>query len=481
MSRRYLSASLGVMAPILLSAAFSPSAVASPDTDGGSGSYDHAVPAHDTTQTFTGFYGSQSPPPTVPGSVQTDGHFDAVNGDGDTLGSFDAHAATTPDALATLLGSTNDEYLVTGGDYAPAGSVFDTFTLGDSGFENVYADVASPDGDVVTDTFKTPFGDIDLTPFYRDFDVASGIADDKPTPTALPPGIEQNGHEDITAISGAPPIASAVQGNQKFDVVGDDDHKVGSFDAANTTTQDSFGFHTQAFLVTDLDSGTTGTETGDVPPVGSVFNTIDFGDGLLKNYYSAEPTSDGDVVTDTLKTPFGTIDLSPLFQDLDAAAGLADGSPTHEFAFGDGYQIVPNDDAEFTGVNGLPPSNASIQGHQSFGVTDNDDNTVGTFQADATTTPNMISTNDSQALVVTDVGSSTAGTEPGDVPPVGSVFDTFDLFGSDSGFENVYSDLPSSSGNVISDTLVTPFGDIDLSPFVQDLDAAAGLDGIDFS
>jgi hypothetical protein len=480
MDRRDIRASLSVMAGGLLSAVFFPSAIASADSD----DYHHAVPVPDSTQTFVGLYGYDTPAPAVSGGIQTDGTFEAVNSDGDTLGTFEAHATTIPDPnpLVILFGSTNDEYLVTDDGYYPAGSLFNTFTLGsrDSGFENIYTAVPQPGGgDEVTDIFKTPFGDIDLTPLFENYDAAWGIADNSPKPTALPPGIELHGDEDITAISGAPPVAVAVQGNQTFDALDDDGNTV-SFDAANTTTSDSFGFYTQAFLVNDVNSATPDTGSGDVPPVGSVFNTINFADGFLINYYSAEPSAHGDVISDTLTTPFGTFDLSPLFQDLDAAAGVADRSPSHVFDFGEGYQIVPNHDAEFTGINGLPPGNVSIQGNESFDVKDNDGNTVGTFHAAETTSPAMITNNEAQTLLVTDVDSGTTGTEPGDVPPVGSVFDTFDLFGSGSGFVNIYSDLASSGGNVITDTLVTPFGDFDLSLFVQDLDPAGSLPDLAF-
>ena len=55
--------------------------------------------------------------------------------------------------------------------------------------------------------------------------------------------------------------------------------------------------------------------------------------------------------------------------------------------------------------------------------------------------------------------------------PVGSVIETVSL---GAGFENIYSDLPSTTpgADVISDTLVTPFGDIALP---ASFDAVLGL------
>ena len=85
------------------------------------------------------------------------------------------------------------------------------------------------------------------------------------------------------------------------------------------------------------------------------------------------------------------------------------------FDFGDGYTIAPTDAQEvFTGVNGLPPGNASIQGTQVFDVTHGSDS-AGTFTAYVTTIPTMVLSNDAQVLLVTDSSSSAV--------PVGSVFD----------------------------------------------------------
>ena len=44
-------------------------------------------------------------------------------------------------------------------------------------------------------------------------------------------------------------------------------------------------------------------------------------------------------------------------------------------------------------------------------------------------------------------------------------------------FENIYSAIPSGSSDVITDTLKTPLGPVDLSPLVQGLDNWADIDG----
>jgi hypothetical protein len=81
-----------------------------------------------------------------------------------------------------------------------------------------------------------------------------------------------------------------------------------------------------------------------------------------------------------------------------------------------------------------------------------------------TNTVEMSGDSTETVLVTKDVGA--------DAPGVGSVFETV-TFG-DTGIENVYTDIVSTSGgpDTITDILVTPLGDITLP---STLDAAAGL------
>ena len=131
-----------------------------------------------------------------------------------------------------------------------------------------------------------------------------------------------------------------------------------TFNAIETTTTDLVGFHTEAFLVT----GDTGT--ADSLPIGSVYNTIDFYD--LSNVYSSIPQPDGtDEVTDILNdaNTGQSLDLSPIFSPYDASAGLDDGSLLRPISFGDDIiQAAPDAQLTYTGINGLPPGNFSIQG-----------------------------------------------------------------------------------------------------------------------
>ena len=58
---------------------------------------------------------------------------------------------------------------------------------------------------------------------------------------------------------------------------------------------------------------------------------------------------------------------------------------------------------------------------------------------------------------------------------MGSVYDVFNL---GNGIENVYTAIAGASGSTdtVSDTLVTPWGDLNLDSLVAGIDAASALD-----
>jgi hypothetical protein len=62
-----------------------------------------------------------------------------------------------------------------------------------------------------------------------------------------------------------------------------------------------------------------------------------------------------------------------------------------------------------------------------------------------------------------------------DLPTVGSVYDVFNL---GDGIENVYTAIPGVSGaaDTVTDTLVTPWGDLNLDSLFGGIDAAMPLD-----
>jgi hypothetical protein len=489
MTRRRITLALGGAVAGLVGAWLAPASVAfadSFDVDPGSAAADPASYTLDPVkpETVTGIYNMYTAPPGINESLQGYEQFNVMDGSND-LGTVDAYEATSPYLTPYLPGSgdalTSSQVIyvdsqVPGAPDAsspgalPDGSVVSTTWSFGHTFENIYAAIpgATPADDVVTDTLKTPFGNIDLSSLVQGFDASN-------VPPALPDYISGVGDPTVTSVNGLPPLTIDLQGTQSFDYFDANGNPDGTFTALETTTKDIAGFHTEALLVTaDTGSG------GNPPPVGSVFNTIDFDN--LQNVYSSIPGADGkDVVTDILtNTSTGnSINLSSLFASSDASAGLTDGSNVQSFFDGTGYTIAPAPDAQetFTGVNGLPPGNATIQGAEEFSVYNSSGESIGTFNADVTTIPQMSFSNPVETLVVTSdtPGTDPVGTAPGDLPPVGSVFDV--SYGD--GNESVYSDLAATSSgghDVISDWLATPtLGNFDLSPFYQSTDASNGL------
>ena len=282
---------------------------------------------------------------------------------------------------------------------------------------------------------------------------------------ALPDYISAHGGPTVTSVNGLPPLTIDIQGYQQFDYLDANGHPIGHFNAVMTETKDLVGFHTEALLVTGYpDAG-----RGEAPPIGTVYNTIVFGN--LSAVYASTPQDDGtDKITAILtNTRTGrALDLSWLYQRDDASKGLTDGTNIFSFDFGNGYTIAPTDDPQvFTGVNGLPPLHASIQAIKAFDVMQGSDS-AGTFTANVTTIPSMLFFSDSEALLVTESTSSAV--------PVGSVFDVQTL---GFGYKYIYADLVGAGPNgqnLITGTITSPWGThLDISWLVQGLDAAAGL------
>jgi hypothetical protein len=477
MHRRRIARALGAAAGGLLGAALLPAAVAFADD------YD-IVADPNSPEVITGLYGFdfgfQTTPPAVNGSVDGDQLFDVddttlgTSSNPDVVGTFKADESTSSDTF----GDTNQELLVTSdvsgttgtaaGDTPPVGSVFDFYTFGDGSYENIYSDLPSASGNLISDTLVTPFGDFNI-PVTLDAASAVSAYDATNIPIADGDVVLDPGHvEHVTAINGISPFDVAVQGFEKFDVDGTSGAEVATFNAVEATTTDELGTVTQAILVTSDVSGTPGAAAGDVPPVGSVFNIVTLGD--VQNIYSdlASTTPSGsDTVTDTLVTPFGDLDIPTTF-DATAAVSAANAA---SIDLPNGYDIVSDPATEkLNGVNGLPPIDVAEEGDDELFNVDNASGTsVGSFDADVTSTADSFG-NSTQTILVTSDESGTAGTAAGDVPAVGSELDTV-TFG-DTGFELIYSDLASSSGNAVTETLVTPLGDITLP---TTFDAAAAL------
>jgi hypothetical protein len=251
----------------------------------------------------------------------------------------------------------------------------------------------------------------------------------------------------INAITGIAPLAMADQGTQVFNVENASGIVIGSFNADDTITGDFFGSYTEAALVT---SDITGAAND--PGVGSIFNTMYYLGS--ESVYSDVTSASGNVITDTIVTPFGNFEIPTTFD-------AAQVETTSAIDLPGGDHLDPTGALDFTGVNGLPPVDAAVQGTQTFDYA-NADGTTGSFGADVTNTLDEFDDSTETVLV-------TSGSDPD--APIGSVFGTV-TFG-DTGIESFYTDIPSTTGgaDVITDILQTPLGDFTIP---TSLDAIAG-------
>ena len=433
-------------------------------------------------EVMTGIYNQSTAGPAVNESVQGYQKFDVYDGDTVT-GSFYAYVSTASYRTPYLFGSKDKSSQVLYVDssigklfgdepstaFLPDGSVISTYSIGT--LRNVYQAIPGNDpnsgsDDVVNDYLTdTRSGKVtDLTALIRGLGFNAAYV-----PPILPTYIRGVGNPVATSISALPPITIGVQGYQTFEHLDANGQPDGQFYAVITTTEDTIGFKTQALLVTGYPEG----QQGNSPAVGTVFNTVKYGDLLI--VYRSEPQATGPakvtVTIQNVKTPDATpLDVSWLYQDSNASQGLTDGTNVYPFTFAKGYTVTPTAGEQelFTGVNGLPPVSATVSSNQVFTVT-KDGQELGTFTAVVTTTPKMLLTSKSQALLVT--ASNVA-----DVP-VGSVFD---VYTTSSGAQRIYTDLVgkgTDGTNKVTLIQVNRNGSIsDLSWTVRGKDASAGLD-----
>jgi hypothetical protein len=441
-TRRRSARILGAAAGGLLGVAFMPAAAAFAD--------DYTI---DPTgiETITGiygygFFGVDTASPATPGSIQGHQGFtytDTSSGETGALNGFESNATDS-------FGDTNQEVLVTsstGSDAPAAGSVLDTYTLGDSGYANIYSAIPTGGGNYeITDTVVTPQGDYTIPATFNAADLTA--ADVGGVPIGAGDFIDPVGSQTINAITGIAPLAMADDGTQLFNLENASGQVIGSFNAENTITGDFFGSYTEAALVTK-DLGTVANDPG----VGSIFNTLYYLGG--ESVYSDVISASGHEITDTVVTPFGNFEIPTTFD-------AAQVETTSAIDLPGGDELDPTGALAYTGVNGLPPVDAAVQGTQAFAYT-NADGTTGTFGADVTNTLDEF--NDATETVLV-----TSGSDPD--APIGSVFETV-TFG-DTGIESLYTDIPSATGgaNVITDILQTPLGDFTVP---TSLDAIAGV------
>ncbi len=422
-----------------------------------------------STEEITSFYGIWTNWPGGP-TVQGKQQFDVVNPQtGDNVGSFDALVSS---GSPLLLGAKTVELLVispdgpdsgtAAGKIPPYGSIIATQSFGPFGFGWSYSAMPTDSGtDVISFKLLTPFGNI---PIPLKFDAAKGIADHTVDNSPIDLGngysiapADPNG-ETYTAITGVPPLFSVLQGHQKYNVYDSAGHSVGSFEGVFTPTMDLNGAHTEAILVTKVTDGTVGTNPGDVPPVGSVYNVLYWQAGTSGTHflYSSMPSPSGDVISFLENNSGKVSNVGTFFFTLLNASAPP---PVERLATPSGNSFYPISPLQTSGVNGLPPREVQVQGYQQFGVYDSAGTQIGSFDADVSTQWDVFGVY-SKALLVTKVTGGTSGTDPGDVPPVGSEFDYVYL--GKTGFGTYYSAIPSPSGPITTYKLVTPLIDIPL-------------------
>jgi hypothetical protein len=297
---------------------------------------------------------------------------------------------------------------------------------------------------------------------------------------------------------------------QSFDVYsgsGSSATEIGSITTGEDVTN-LLGFTNTQLVVTGATAAADGGSTSDLPTVGSVLDAMNFGNGY-ENVYTATPdvTADGvttpGTVTDTLVTPFGNINLDSLFGTINDANALNPGDALTGLQAGDsaigadafsigGTTFDPTLTAGgaegFTPVEqllGAPPlldlggGTPTIFGltlslaSQDFNVYDG---TATTDQIGSITTndevTNLLGLTNTE-FTVTDA-TPLGDTPVADLPTDGTVYDVLNL----GGLENVYTAIPGVDGgaDTITDTLVTPFGNVDLSSLFAGLDAVSALD-----
>jgi hypothetical protein len=447
----------------------------------------------------------------------------------DPTSGADLGSIGTGETVTDLFGLINSEFTVVsdtaadGGsasDLPAVGSVYDALNLG-GGYENIYTATPGSDG-AVTDTLITPFGNVNLDSLFGSIDAAaplnpgdaftgleagdSGIGPDAFSIGGFTFDPGADGFTPIPLLTASPPLldigGGTLEGSffnlQNLDVysgTGSAATDLGTVQVGENVT-DLLG-STNTELVVQSTSPSGDLPASDLPAVGSVYDAWNFGGGF-ENVYTDIPGTAGapDTVTDELVTPFGNVNLDSLFGTVDAAAPLNPGDAFTGLEAGDssigadaftidGTTFDPQLAAGGEGFDTVPalaaaPPLLEIGGgalnlgggslplaSQDFNVYDGTTQ-VGSIDTDESVT-NLLGLTNTEFIVQSGTGTSA------DLPADGTVYDVFNL---GNGIENVYEAVPGVSGaaDTITDTLVTPFGDINLDSLFGSFDAITPLD-----
>jgi hypothetical protein len=320
------------------------------------------------------------------------------------------------------------------------------------------------------------------------------------------------GFDSVTPLADSPPLlelGGSSLGNpdnpgndfatQSFDVYSGSESsatEVGTITTGEDVTT-LFGFTNTQLIVTGATPTGDGT-AADLPTVGSVYDAFNY-ENAFENVYTNVPSTTGgpDTITDTWITPYGDFNLSSLFSGIDAAAPMQPGDAFTGLEAGDssiGADAFTIGSTTFDPITsggtegydtvyqilGAPPlleiggGTPDLGGGlilpiapQDFNVYDGTTE-IGSIVGNEDVT-NLLGLTNTEFTVASVTGTSS------DLPTVGSVYDAFN-FGD--GIENVYTAIPGVDGaaDTITETLVTPLGNINLDSLFGDIDAVAALD-----
>ncbi len=387
-----------------------------------------------------------------PATKQTVGTFEALVTSGDPTsigGRYVQMLVTDNDGINVGTGA---------GQIPPVGSMISSLSLGLFGVS--YSAMPSPSGDKVSVKFTTPFGNIALPITY---DASEGIADRTfdNRPVVLGGGFSiapaKPDAEEITATIGLLPLFNSVQGRQTFGIFDATGKSVGSFVGEFTTTSDIVSIYTQAIRVIANDGVNIGTNPGQTPPVGTVYNVAYFGSDDVYLLYASLPQPSGDVISITAKTPLGVFDVPPwVFNSFNASTE----PPIKSLTAPGGQRFVATSPQLPAGVNGLPPRDVQTQGYQQFDVIDFLGRNIGSVDTDVASQWDGFGVH-SKALLITNVREGKTGSTPLEVPPVGSVLNFIYFTG---GFGLADAVIPLNGLQLNALNILTPIGAIPLLP-----------------
>jgi hypothetical protein len=344
------------------------------------------------------------------------------------------------------------------------------------------------------------------------------VSDTGPTATeGFTPVVSNAGAAPLLNIGGLslydPSVAGDSLDNQDFTVydgTGSNASDVGTITTGEDVTN-LLGYTNTELVVTGSTaaSGDTSSQAADLPATGTVLDAFNLGNGY-ENVYTATPGVSG-TVTDTLVTPYGDTNLDSLFGSINAAGPLGPGAAFTGLEGGDssiGADAFSIGDTTFDPVltdqvTGLPSGGEGYDpvyqvvgappllnlgggildegtatyplGVQDFNVYDGTGATateVGNITTYDSVT-NLLGLTNTEFTV--EAVTAASGADPTDLPSVGSVYDVFNL---GDGIENVYTAIPGVDGapDTVTDSLVTPWGDLNLDSLVAGIDGASALD-----